>query len=172
MCMSVQWLVRNDNPDVSTDLIMGTYEDGSVQVWDTRNASQPIARENWHDEAVVASDHESKKGIVVTGSANGELVLARWNPASASFAHPVKLKLEEKGIADVSIRPDRKVVAVGSWSGKVHFCALKRPQLLSSLSYHTESVNSVCYSPDGKVLASTSNDCTVALWSMYNATAR
>lgn len=169
MCMSLQWLERTHEHDVAQCRLMGTYEDGSVQIWDTRKTNEPLACERWHEEAVVASDYEPKKGIVATGSATGELVLARWNHAEAKLVHPVKLKVGDEGIADVAIRPDHKVVAVGSWNGKVHFCALKRPQVLCSASYHTSTVNSVCYSPDGKVLASASNDRTIALWSMYNA---
>jgi serine/threonine protein kinase len=79
-------------------------------------------------------------------------------------------------VASVAFSPDGKVLASGSWDGTTKLWEVKTGREINTLnghsrrglfdSFHFDSVNSVAFSPDGKVLASGSGyrDKTIKLW--------
>src|SRR3954454_9249851 len=65
------------------------------------------------------------------------------------------------------VRRQRVMVWLGvAWLSLVATSPLfaHQPNLLATLQGHTEGVTSVAFSPDGKMLASGSNDETIKLW--------
>jgi WD40 repeat protein len=85
------------------------------------------------------------------------------------------LKGHSAPVYSVCFSPDGKRLASASWDTtvKVWEVPSARPEgvaekgrELRTLKGHTDRLRSVCFSPDGKRLASASNDKTVKVWSL------
>lgn len=74
---------------------------------------------------------------------------------------------DKRGVADVAVRADGRLAAVGAWDGRVRLYHYSRRRALAVLKYHSKAVTCVCFQPNTGLLASASRDCTIAMWSIY-----
>jgi WD40 repeat protein len=68
----------------------------------------------------------------------------------------------------ITISPDGKVLASGSWDNTVLWDATTGARK-QTLEGHNHILNAVAFSPDGKIFASGSEDGTVRLWDATTA---
>lgn len=96
-----------------------------------------------------------------------------WDFNSGELLHTLKehLKAEEL-VSAVAIADDGKILVSGSnsYGGTIKVWNLQTGELLYSLPKNIEGVTSVAISPDGKTLASGSEDTTVKLWDLTSGT--
>jgi WD40 repeat protein len=139
-------------------------EDGTIRVWDTkpdRSVLRPSARAIFgldfspDDRLLTAGDEDS--GVVRLIDVAARRVIARL-PGHT-------------GQPRITFSPDGRTLAVGSgfWDrrdlpGTVRLWDVASHRLLGVLAGHRGAVMSVSYSPDGRILATGSNDATVRLW--------
>ncbi|RJP38740.1 MAG: hypothetical protein C4547_04095 [Phycisphaerales bacterium] len=77
----------------------------------------------------------------------------------------IKRTLPVEHVASIAYSPDGTTIASGNDSDdKVRLWRVSNGRLLWTGSEHTNSVNSVAFSPDGEIVASASDDETVRLW--------
>ena len=82
---------------------------------------------------------------------------------TASF----QLRLK-KGVNDIQIRGDDKVVISAGWDYRVRVYAFKKPRPLAVLKFHTDAVTSIDFNPAiTSMFATASQDSRIALWSIY-----
>ncbi|EFJ47322.1 hypothetical protein VOLCADRAFT_47022, partial [Volvox carteri f. nagariensis] len=152
------------------------YEDGVVALWDLRQPGEPLASLRVHGEPVMCLDVRARcrgRGTteiydLVSGSADNKISCCEVQPAEARpLALAQQLPLRAAGTADVRIRPDGKLFACGCWDGRVRLYSLRRREPLAVLKYHRNQVTAVAFSPETMMLASSSRDSTIALWSVY-----
>ena len=75
-------------------------------------------------------------------------------------------ELTNPGIADVKIRPDRKILATAGWDHRVRVFHWRTMKPLAVLSFHSATVHCVAFAKDG-LLAAGSGDQRISIWSLY-----
>ncbi|XP_072659637.1 guanine nucleotide-binding protein subunit beta-like protein 1 isoform X4 [Canis lupus baileyi] len=75
-------------------------------------------------------------------------------------------ELTNPGIADVKIRPDRKILATAGWDHRVRVFHWRTMKPLAVLSFHSATIHCVAFATDG-LLAAGSGDQRISIWSLY-----
>ncbi|XP_034845022.1 guanine nucleotide-binding protein subunit beta-like protein 1 isoform X4 [Mirounga angustirostris] len=145
-------------------LLLAGYEDGSVALWDV-SERKVCSRVACHTEPVMGFDFDSQKARGVSGSA--EKALAVWSLDEQQALQVCRThELTNPGIADVKIRPDRKILVTAGWDHRVRVFHWWTMKPLAVLSFHSATVHCVAFATDG-LLAAGSGDQRISIWSLY-----
>lgn len=83
-------------------------------------------------------------------------------------------ELVNAGISDITIRPDKKILATAGWDHRIRIFGWKKLKPLAVLDYHTATVHCVSFSdhsnPRDRLLAAGSKDQRISVWSIYAQT--
>ncbi|XP_053225465.1 guanine nucleotide-binding protein subunit beta-like protein 1 isoform X2 [Podarcis raffonei] len=162
-----------EEPKVSShpSLLVG-YEDGSVVLWNL-SMGRMQSRLTCHQEPIMSLDFDSEKAKGV--SASSEKMLCCW---SCNDQQSLELRqtyeLTNPGIAEVTLRQDKKILATAGWDHRIRLFGWKKMKPLAVLDYHTAAVHCVAFSdhsqPQERLMAAGSKDHRISVWSIYNQT--
>ncbi|XP_077164166.1 guanine nucleotide-binding protein subunit beta-like protein 1 isoform X2 [Paroedura picta] len=173
-----RWLMAMPGKDLeepsvgaSPSLLAG-YEDGSVVLWNVSMGKRQ-SRLACHQEPVMALDFDSEKAKGVSGSSEKRLCV--WRPNEQQNLEVQQThELTNPGIAGVTLRPDKKILATAGWDHRVRLFGWKKLKPLAVLDYHTATVHCVAFSDHGQpsqgLMAAASKDRRISVWAIYNPT--
>ena len=159
------------SPDGKT-LATGS-EDKTIKLWNVETGEE-IRTLTGHNEIVNSVSFSSDGKTLATGSYDRTIKL--WDVETGQEIRT--LSGHNETVNSVSFSPDGKTLATGSWDNtiklwdvetgqEIRLWNVETGQEIRTLSGHNDaSVYSVSFSPDGKTLATGSDDKTIKLWNV------
>jgi len=141
----------------ATGLIAASATDGIARIWRLSAPAAPIAV---LPATRVVNVHFSQDGNRLA-TLSGDGMANIWNPATGKLVSSLKGISWRSGI---TFSPDAKRVAVADTSFAIRIHDTETGASLAFLKGHTAMVRSLGFSPNGKLLLSTSTDGTARIW--------
>jgi WD40 repeat protein len=150
----------------AADLFASASFDESVKVWSTD--SKQSLHSLTHDDSVLSVVFSPDGQYLATAVSGG--VIRVWRTRDGSLVNAWRAHGEPRFLSPVNLRsvaysPDGKYLASGGSADKtVKIWDATNGTLLRAMNGHSDSVNTVVFSPTSGVLASGGKDRTIKLW--------
>ena len=107
----------------------------------------------------------------VSGAADSKLAMFSIDCAAGSMSVRAAVDLPQAGIADAAIRADGRICATAGWDNQVRVISYPRGKPLAVLRFHRAGCACVAFRAQDWMLSSGARDNTIAVWSVFTASA-
>ncbi|CCI43162.1 unnamed protein product [Albugo candida] len=173
MCMSlciIQPSSRIENCTISKQCVVVGHEGGQVEVMDMRHGQCSLFETEISAEKmpVLSIETVCNGSRIICGTSEQVVIGAELNWNVPTFTRVSEIhRCKFGGISSISVRPDERIFATTGWDRRTRIFHTRKSRPLAILKYHTDSVFDAAFSPDSKILATSSKDKKIALWSIY-----
>ncbi|MEM8719937.1 MAG: WD40 repeat domain-containing protein [Cyanobacteria bacterium P01_G01_bin.39] len=140
--------------------------DKTIKIWDTVGKGERgklIGHSSKINSIVISPD--GKKLI----SADAKGVIKIWNIRTSKLLKSVEAHLLPIRCLSVISNPSQDIFASSSDDYTIKLWKVTDGSLISTLSGHNDSVNSIAFGTDGKILVSGSDDQTIKIWDIESS---
>ncbi|KAG8408371.1 hypothetical protein J3459_017881 [Metarhizium acridum] len=155
--------------------LVSSYAGKVAHIWNLENASSPVL-----DVSDIAGDVmprvQHKKNVsFVTISVSGKLIASAsedaihiWNGCTGRHEKPLDIGEEHNSIIWLAFSADESMLVATSEEGGILVWDLEASTQPRWCHAHEDWVRSAVFSPDGKLLASVSDDKHVKVWNLFS----
>jgi centriolar protein POC1 len=143
----------------SPNILIAGDRSGTITIFDF--LQQKIVHQiRHHTKAVfqITSDLDSFFSVSEDGS------LCQWSSKDFSLIH--KKQVIDDSLRTIAISPDKKIMAIGGKDALVRVLDIQTFEYVHLIEGHTMGIFSLCFSPDGKYLLSSSRDAQLKIWNV------
>ncbi|KAJ3041146.1 hypothetical protein HDV00_009861 [Rhizophlyctis rosea] len=147
-------------------LLAAADSNGDVYIYDSKGGSVIDCTQKFHMHrehmGLITSLKWNKKGdLFATSSMDSTAIV--WDAVTGDKRQ--SFQYHSDAVMDVDWRDDT-TIATGSTDKQIYVCQLGSPIPIMSWTAHEGDINAVKWDPQKKYLASASDDCTAAIWTM------
>ena len=143
------------SPDGSR--VLSASNDSTIKIWEVASGNL-LSSLNGHNNKVKFAEFNSDGSLVL--SISNDSTIKIWETFSGKLIESIK---EKNYITSTHFSPDGKRIVSSSWE-TILIRETNSRKILHTLEGHTQGVSSVCFSLDGTLLLSTSDDGTAKIW--------
>ena len=142
-----------------------------IRLWDAHTGDVKATLTGGHTRSGAVVAFSPNKSLLASGSDDGTIRL--WNTTTGELllTFPEQPNNEISSVMSIAFSPDGQTIVNGCWK-KIYISDLTTGKHIATLIGHTDWVRSLSFSPDGKILASGSDDGTVLLWEVSDGKRR
>ncbi|HSB88948.1 MAG TPA: hypothetical protein VLD63_02865 [Anaerolineales bacterium] len=143
------------SPD--TEEVVVAYIDGGIEVWDPYEASPELA-----------ATHFTSDIVNMAYTSSGDFVLVqRFGTVEIRRSADGAMRSRHDATA-FAISPAGDQVAIGTQHGVVQVFDVPSGETIQRIDAHSAEVYALAFTPDGKTLASSGEDCRVLAWDVHS----
>ncbi|XP_017768233.1 PREDICTED: guanine nucleotide-binding protein subunit beta-like protein 1 [Nicrophorus vespilloides] len=151
--------------------VLGGFESGDVLLWNSEEGS--VVGGIKLRECITSLTYDKAMGRGVCVGASKMLQIFTIDK-SLKMCLKTEIEITNEGCNVVRLREDKKIFVTGGWDGRLRVFSWKSLRLLAVLDEHKLGVSDVQFSAfpakgwNKKIIAASSGDGTISLWSLYN----